>query len=99
MHCPHENCGKEFGQLAMLVDNSKIPRDTYYACPYCKSKINVQFDRKSLRFKKRARRFGGDKSNECSHHFGYLKLFYSGDQIPEECMMCPRLIECSDKKL
>ena len=99
MNCPHKDCGKQFDQLVMLVDNTKIPRETYYACPHCKSRINIKFDRKNLKFKNRSWKSKGAKNNGCTHYFGYLKLFYTGDQIPEECMMCPRLIECSDKKM
>ena len=34
----------------------------------------------------------------CPHYFGYLKLFSRGAQIPEECLTCKRLTECSDKE-
>ena len=98
MNCPHQECGKKFDQLIMLVDNAKVPRETYYACPHCKSRINIVVDSENLKFSKRSRRGNGGKESGCPYYFGYLKLFYNGDQIPEGCMLCSRLIECSDKK-
>ena len=97
MHCPHPDCGKKFSQLIMLVDSTKVPRDTYYACPHCKSRIDVLFERKILKFSNHSRATK-EKSSECPHYFGYLKLFLKGAEIPEDCLTCRRLTECTDKE-
>ena len=31
---------------------------------------------------------------ECPHYFGYLKKLPKNAQIPDECLGCPRLVEC-----
>jgi DNA-directed RNA polymerase subunit RPC12/RpoP len=39
--CPHKGCEKEFDKLTVITDSSRIPRETYYACPYCNSKLEI----------------------------------------------------------
>ena len=39
--CPYDKCGKPFEQPVVLTDLSKTPRETYYACPYCFSKLEI----------------------------------------------------------
>jgi len=108
VQCPNPECRKKFDQLIMLVDHTKVPRETYYACPHCKSRIDVVFDRESLRFRNKSgsiRKFRNksgsmrrENRSSCPHYFGYLKLFTRGAQIPEECLTCKRLTECMAKE-
>ncbi|MFQ6065104.1 MAG: hypothetical protein ACE5L6_06480 [Candidatus Bathyarchaeia archaeon] len=81
----------------MLVDDTKVPRNTYYACPYCKSRIDIVFESKNLKFANHSRSIKNGNSSGCPYYFGYLKLFSSRSQIPEECLVCPRLTECTNK--
>lgn len=37
--CPHKGCQKEIDKLDVITDFSTFPRETHYACPYCKLKI------------------------------------------------------------
>jgi hypothetical protein len=30
----------------------------------------------------------------CSHHFGYLSKCTHNESIPEECLLCPKVVEC-----
>jgi len=37
-----------------------------------------------------------EKNNtECLHHFGYLSELPKNKLIPEECLLCPKLLECT----
>jgi len=31
---------------------------------------------------------------QCEHHFGYLSDRASGEKIPEECMVCEKMLDC-----
>lgn len=31
----------------------------------------------------------------CLHSFGYLKNIPKGNSIPEECYVCPRMVQCA----
>jgi len=39
--CPHKGCKREFDKPTVITDSSKIPRETFYACPYCNSKLEI----------------------------------------------------------
>ena len=30
----------------------------------------------------------------CSHHFGYLSKCTENESIPEECLLCSKVVEC-----
>lgn len=30
----------------------------------------------------------------CSHNFGYLSRCAPNESIPEECLLCPKVVEC-----
>jgi len=31
---------------------------------------------------------------KCAHHFGYLSELPKNASIPEECLLCPKVVEC-----
>jgi hypothetical protein len=33
-------------------------------------------------------------NQNCSHHFGYLANLPSDSSIPEECLLCSKVVEC-----
>lgn len=39
--CPNNVCGKMFQKALVLTDLSRKPTETYYACPYCFSKVKI----------------------------------------------------------
>ena len=39
--CPYTNCGRKFEQPVMVTDSSKLPRETYYACPHCMLRLQL----------------------------------------------------------
>lgn len=37
----------------------------------------------------------GDKNQvKCPHSFGYLSKLPKGSSLPEECFLCPKVVEC-----
>jgi len=100
LHCPYTQCRKRFEKPIVLTDTTKILRETYYACPHCHSKIDVSVDKIK----------GGLISIEatsnpveiapanCKHYFGYLKFLDENAQIPDECAVCPKVMQCFVKK-
>ena len=106
MKRPH--CEKTFDQLTMLVDDSNMTRETYYACPLCKSKVNIDTNIKSINLASKAKgsalhNFKSKKdtpseTSTCPHYFGYLSLFCKESEIPENCLICPRVTKCMIEK-
>ncbi len=48
--CPYTNCAKKIDKMIMLVNNRRIPRETYYVCPHCKKRINLTLEEGNLKF-------------------------------------------------
>jgi len=96
--CPYFQCRRTFRKPLMLTDSSKTPRETYYACPHCLSKVDVTVDnlKDVQKFSiKVSERNGLAGLVECPRHFGYLKDLPKDGSIPDKCLTCANLIQCS----
>ena len=100
--CPYSECKKGFEKPLMLTDFSKTPRETYYACPHCLTKVDVVVKDSGAGSGsvsvKTSENFVGRPPAECSHHFGYLKSLPREATIPDECLTCSKLLQCFVKK-
>lgn len=93
-------CGKKFQKpiLATVSDNGDV--QTYYACPYCLTRIDEAKTLKkeeSVQVSTRAYRKPEVKpeiGTKCQHYFGYLKKRPKNTPIPDECLTCDKMIEC-----
>jgi len=98
--CPYSECKKEFEKPLMLTDFSRTPRETYYACPHCLTKVDVVVKNQglasvSLETSERALE---KTPSECSFRFGYLKTLPKDAAVPDGCLTCPQLLKCFVKK-
>ncbi|MFQ6074448.1 MAG: hypothetical protein ACE5KC_04425 [Candidatus Bathyarchaeia archaeon] len=97
--CPYESCGKGFAKPLLLTDPSQILRETYYACPHCHSKLDITVKNfQPIRIEKCE---GGERtaiSTDCPHNFGYLKRLPEETAIPDECLVCPKILQCSVRR-
>jgi len=86
---------------------SAEPEETYFACPFCFTKVeeamaevvgSVAVEKpKSARErrKKEALESGvGARVGGCSRHLGYLKGRAKNAAIPDECLVCPKILQC-----
>ena len=110
--CPYSDCGREFVNPILVTNNSMTPPETYLACPYCLSRIDVNEKpkieekieeetpqiNKLKEIKETIEKNLGKKKpageGKCPYHFGYLKEKAKSAPIPEECLTCPKMIEC-----
>lgn len=97
--CPYENCGKGFVKPLLLTDPSEILRETYYACPHCQSKLDITVkDLHVIRIEKCASGAKALASISCPHDFGHLKTLQENASIPDDCLTCPKILQCSIRK-
>jgi DNA-directed RNA polymerase subunit RPC12/RpoP len=99
LFCPYRSCKKKFIKPLQLTDTSKILRETYYACPHCHSKIDIVVEEFHIIRVEKCE--GGEKvlsTTTCPHNFGYLKDLHENDEIPDECLLCPKILQCSIRK-
>jgi len=104
--CPNVGCGRSFDHPLRVTVLSSNPVETYPACPYCMSKIeikeeapkleknimaSIQIAAKHLKEKEETK---STTEPKCSHSFGYLKSRPKGSSIPDECLVCQKMIQC-----
>jgi hypothetical protein len=99
MKCPYKGCRKAFDKPAVLTDPSAVPRQTYYACPYCMSKVDLMVeDMKITGIRPTEYPTVFDSPAKCAHYFGFLTAIPKDMPIPEECLICPKVLQCTVKK-
>jgi len=99
-----ECCGKEFGLPVKLTVLSEEPEETYFACPFCFSRVEEakaeavvepllgkKVQREPRRKKAEAVITGAEG---CGHRLGYLKGRAKNADIPDECLVCPKILQC-----
>jgi len=98
--CPYNECKREFDKPLVLTDFSKTPRETYYACPHCLTKVDVVVKDSGIGSVsvKTSENVVEKPPMECVHHYGYLKNLPREATIPDECLTCPKLLQCFVKK-
>lgn len=102
--CPNKACGREtIGTLKTtnLID----PTQTYDACPYCLTRINpinpIQQEQTPKKEEQNTttqpQTLPIEQQNQdssCKHQQGYLNKRDKNEPIPQECIVCPKIIEC-----
>ena len=99
LKCPYSGCEKTFNKLTALTDTCEIPRQTYYACPHCSSRVDVIFEGMKIvgvRATEYPRVF--DSPAKCAHYFGFLNSLPEKAAIPDECLVCPKVLQCGLKR-
>jgi hypothetical protein len=126
--CPYSGCGRSFEQPVLVTDNSKLPRETYYACPHCMLRLELSLDSEGggcghvhVRGVEGAVEgllarlegaVGKSKtcdegvssavaaipSKSCRHFLGFLRSLPEGAGIPDECAVCPKIVQCYVKR-
>lgn len=99
LKCPYNGCGKSFDKPVVLTDSSTVPRENYYACPYCNSKIDILVDNMKI-VKVKATDYPKvfQSPAKCAHYFGFLNSIPEDAPIPDECLVCPKVLQCTLKK-
>jgi len=99
LKCPYKGCGKSFDKPTVLTDSSGISRETFYACPYCNSKIDIIVDGlKIVEVKPTDYPKVFDSPAKCAHYFGFLNMIPKDAPIPDECLICPKVLQCTIRK-
>jgi hypothetical protein len=99
LKCPYKGCGKSFERPVILTDSSCFPRKSNYACPFCMSKIHLTVeglkvvDVTPLDYPKVF-----NSPAKCAHYASLLNSTLSDRPLPDECMVCPKVLQCSLKK-
>lgn len=98
--CPYGECKKGFERPVMLTDYSKMPRETYYACPHCLTKVDIVAKDRNISTVSlgTSEKILEKPPSECHFKFGYLNDLTSNASIPDACLTCSELLHCIVKK-
>ncbi len=98
--CPYKGCGKPFERLTTMTDSSTLPRQTHYVCPHCMSKIDVITENlKVVGIKPIEYGKVFDSPAKCAHYSGFLNALSNDVAIPDDCLVCPKILQCRIKRL
>jgi len=84
------------------LNNLSTPAEQYYACPHCLIKLDVISTQPQKEEKKKDKPpvkppEKKEKGSRCPHHFGYLASRHKNVPIPQECLICPKVLDCTMK--
>jgi len=91
-------CSHPFSHPLVLTNQSGDSSETYYACPYCLSKMDM--DEKDLvaafreEMKPTMFRDNPERNLERSEEAGSGEAVWKNTVIPDECLDCANLLPC-----
>ncbi|MCW3995223.1 MAG: hypothetical protein NWE98_03620 [Candidatus Bathyarchaeota archaeon] len=100
LQCPYKGCEKHFDKPTVITDNSVIPRQTHFACPYCMSKLDIETqNNKIVGIKPTEYPMVFDSPAKCAHFNGLLNAPPSAKLSQDECLVCPKVLQCNIRKI
>jgi hypothetical protein len=99
LRCPYKGCEKSFSKPSVFTDTSVIPRQTHYACPHCMSKLEILTDNmKIVDIKATEYPTVFDSPAKCVHFSGGLGGSFPSGALPDDCLVCPKALQCSSRR-
>lgn len=99
LRCPYKGCEKHFDKPTVITDTSVIPRQTHYACPYCMSKLDITTqNNKIISIKPTEYPTVFDSPAKCAHFSGLLHAPPESMLTLEECLVCPKVLQCTIRR-
>ena len=101
--CKCNTCGEEFKAPLSATSYSNSFSKKYYACPRCLSKVADLKQPQDMEVDKGEENETSKiedaikESVTCAHQFGYLKCRPKNTPIPEDCLICSKMIDCMSK--
>jgi len=95
--CPNPKCHRKIEQSILLNNLSTTPAEQYYACPHCFTKLEVisaqpQKKKEEPPVKPPEKEEKGP--SRCAGYLGYLATLPKNKPIPQECLICPKVLDC-----
>jgi len=99
LRCPYKGCEKHFDKPTVITDNSVIPRQMHYACPYCMSRLNIVTEKaKIIEVRPAEYPTVFDSPAKCAHFNGLLNAPPGSMLTVDECLVCPKVLQCSMRR-
>ncbi len=102
--CPNPKCHSKIEEPVLLNNWATAAEEQYYACPHCFVKLDMgpaNATRKKEEEKKeiekppiKPQEKGEKDPSACPHHFGYLANRPENAPVPQECLICSKVVNC-----
>ena len=95
-NCPNPKCNCKIIQPIIIHDLSVKSKKKYYGCSKCffeVKKISSQFQKRELKTNPIKRE--EETPSSCLNYYGYLSSPLKDINISQECLVCPKLGECT----
>ena len=103
--CPNPKCHRKIEEPILLSNLSTAPAEQYYVCPHCFIKLEVisaQLEKEEEKKKEEPPVKPPEKEEKgpsrCAGYLGYLASRPENAPIPQECLICPKVLDCVMKK-
>ena len=105
--CTNDACKKVITKPLKTLNRQRSSKEPYYACPYCLTEITLTETENENEPEKTDADVdvleeepgqNQEKLSDCKHYFGYMSEKEHKQQMPEECMLCAKIIDCMIKK-
>ena len=111
--CPNPTCQRTFENLIIVKDNSKQPAETFYACPYCLTRLDPTATQVLKKQEPTYQNYTettpitpvkieqpttNETPNNCPFYYGYLSIHYKDTIIPQQCLNCKKMLDCTLKE-
>jgi len=99
--CSNPICKRSFSDTILIQNLSSDRTTSYHGCPHCLTQTEEKSGsgEEGVVQQRKAQSTQQSSSQKCLNTFGYLSERSKGTEIPEECMMCQKLIGCMLFKL
>ena len=96
LRCPYKGCEKQFDKPTVITDTSVVPRATHYACPFCMSQLELITEKEKI-VDVRATEYPTvfDSPAKCAHFGGLLGSSNQGTVMSDDCLICPKVLQCN----
>lgn len=99
LKCPYKGCEKPFDKPTVITDNTVIPRQMHYACPYCMSRLDITTEKSKIVDVKPAEYpIVFDSPAKCAHFNGLLNAPAGSTLTQDECLVCPKVLQCDMRR-
>jgi hypothetical protein len=107
--CQNSACKGTFTTPLKTVNLQEDPSESYFACPICLTKIDdftteeQETPIPQVESQSNAKNENSEKGSKipdsCNHYIGYLSERSQKEQIPDNCWVCPKIVDCMLKRI
>ena len=99
LRCPYKGCEKTFDKPTLMTDSSEIIRQSHYVCPHCMSKLDiVTDDMKIIGVNPTEYPKVFESPAKCAHFSSLVNARPKNMPVPDECLICPKILQCKIRK-